>query len=548
MKSKPDVVGASHSGAVAPDPRAGRPFAARRAAVASPHELASAAGLDVLRRGGSAVDAMVAVNSTLGVVYPHMSGAGGDAFWLIHDAATGRQHVLNASGRAAQAATRDSYRGDAIEPRGPRAALTVPGAVDGWVRAHERFGRLSLGECLASAIAYAEEGFPVPASLERFAVEAVELLSALPATAAVFLHADGSPYRRGEILRNRGLASTLEAIAESGSEAFYRGPIAERIAGYLAANGGVLSAEDFAAHRSDWVDPLRVAYRGFTAVAPPPNSQSFAGLQILGALEHHDVGALADDPVRYVDLLVRATARAFQDRDRYLTDPLHMERSAEDLLAPDYLAELADELGRGAPPEPLLKPAAAGDTTFSCAVDADGNAAAVIQSIYHEWGSGVVGGDTGVLMQNRGSFFSLDPDHANCLAPGKRTAHTLCAAMLLGAEGPVLVYGTMGGEGQPQTQAAIATRVVDFGMNVQEAIDAPRWLLGRTWGDDHRGLRLEGRFGEAVAAELAALGHEHVSLTEPFDVLMGHAQAIQIFPERLEAAFDPRSDGAALGI
>src|SRR6185312_9495875 len=240
------------------------------------------------------------------------------------------------------------------------------------------------------------------------------------------------------------------------------------IGAYLARHGGVLTADDFAAHRSDWVAPVRVGYRGRTAVAPPPNSQGFAGLQILGMLEHVDVAGLAGDPAGYVDAVVRATALAFEDRDRLLTDPAFAEIPLDRLLSAEYLEERAATLRSGAPAPALVSPRAAGDTTFSCAVDADGNAAAVIQSIYQEWGSGVVAGDTGVLLQNRGCFFSLDPAHPNRLEPGKRTAHTLTAAMLIGDDGPELVYGAMGGEGQPQTQAALATRVVDHGCSVAE--------------------------------------------------------------------------------
>jgi gamma-glutamyltranspeptidase len=530
------------------DPRYGRSFVARHAAVAAPHELASAAGLGVLARGGSAVDAMVAVNATLAVVYPHMTGAGGDAFWLLHDAATGEQHVLNASGRAAMAADRSDHDGDAIAFRGPGAALTVPGAVDGWLEAHGRFGRLPLAECLRPAIDYARDGFPVGASLARFSVASLELLRAFPTTAATYLKGDGSPYRQGEILRTPRLADTLEVVAEGGRAAFYEGAVAREIGAFLARHGGVLSADDLAAHRSDWVAPLRVGYRGRTALAPPPNSQGLAALQILGLLDHLDLAALAGDPVAYVDRLVRATAIAFQDRDRHLTDPEHMDVDPQDLLDEDYLAERAVALGAPRPARALAAPAAAGDTTFSCAVDCDGNAAGVIQSIYAEWGSGMVAGDTGLLLQNRGCAFSLDPAHHNCLAPGKRTAHTLTAGMLLGDDGPELVYGTMGGEGQPQTSASIVTRVVDHGLSVQEALDAPRWLLGRNWGEEHRGLRLEGRFGPSVASALTARGHENVTLVEDFTELVGHAQAIAVRPGRLEAAADPRSDGAALGL
>lgn len=530
------------------DPRYGRSFLARSAAVASPHELASVAGLGVLARGGTAVDAMVAVNAALGVVYPHMSGPGGDAFWLIHDAERGDQHVLNASGRAGRAATCERYTGAAIDTRGPAAALTVPGAVDGWVQAHQRFGRLPLADCLEPAIAYARDGFPVSDSLARFAAGGLGLLRVVPTTAAIYLKGDGTPYGVGEILRNPRLATTLEAVAVHGREGFYGGPVAREIGAYLTHNGGVLDADDLAAHRSDWETPVTVGYRGRTAIAPPPNSQGFAGLQILGMLEHFDLASLADDPVGYVDAIVRATALAFRDRDRYLTDPDHAAIAVHQLLDETYLAERAELLRRPTPAAPVTLPAVMGDTTFSCAVDRYGNAAAVTQSIYAEWGSGVVAGETGVLMQNRGCFFSLDPDHHNCLVPGKRTAHTLTAGLLLGPDGLELVYGTMGGEGQPQTSAAIATRVVDHGLSVQEAIDAPRWLLGRNWGEDHRGLRLEGRFGPAVAEALAGRGHENVTLVDDFTDLMGHAQAIRVLGDHLEGAADPRSDGAALGL
>jgi gamma-glutamyltranspeptidase/glutathione hydrolase len=457
--------------------------------------------------------------------------------------------VLNASGRAAAAASRELYAGAAeIAPRGPRAALTVPGAVDGWVQAHARFGRLAFADCLRPAIDLARDGFPLAESPARYAAACRELLAATPATAAAYLGADGAPPRRGDVVRLPRLADTLEAIAETGRGAFYEGDIAAAIAAYLAREGGVLTADDLAAHRSDWVEPARVAYRGRTAVAPPPNSQGFAGLQILGLLEHVDVAALAGDPAAYVDAVVRSTALAFEDRDRYLCDPDFGDVPLERLLDPAYLAERAEALPGGAPAAALATPRAAGDTTFSCAVDADGNAAAVIQSIYQEWGSGVVAGDTGVLLQNRGCFFSLDPAHPNVLAPGRRTAHTLTAAMLIGAGGPELVYGAMGGEGQPQFQAALATRVVDHGRSVAEAVCEPRWLLGRTWGDEHRGLRLEARFGADVARDLAARGHENVSLVEDWDDVMGHAQAIHVLADHLEAAADPRGDGAALGL
>jgi gamma-glutamyltranspeptidase len=532
------------------DPRSGRPFTARRAAVASPHQLASSSGLWALARGGSAVDAMVAVNATLGVVFPHMTGPGGDAFWLIHHAASGATEVLNASGRAAARATPERYRafGPAIEPRGPAAALTVPGAVDGWIQAHRRYGKLSLQECLEPAIGYARDGFPVSRHLAAYSASFLPLLRAHDRTAACFLKADRSPYAEGETMANPRLAATLEAVAHGGREAFYEGPIARAVTGYLATHGGVLSAEDFAAHKSDWVTPVQVAYRGRTVVTTPPNSQGLAHLQMLGMLEHFNVAATAGDAAAYIHLLVGATRLAFEDRDRYLTDPAFGEIPTTRLLDDRYLAERAALLGqhsRGLPSRPAL----AGDTTFACAVDAAGNAAAVIQSLYFEWGSGVVAGDTGLLLQNRGSSFSLDPAHPNRLQPRKRTLHTLMASMLLGPGGkPELIYGTMGGEGQPQTQTAMVTRMVDHGLGVQEAVDAPRWLYGRTWGAAHQGLRLEARFGEQVAQALTQRGHANVELVDPWSDTMGHAQAIKVFPHRLEAAADPRSDGTAAGM
>jgi len=527
------------------------PFVARRAAVAAPHRLAAAAGLRILAEGGNAVDAMVACNAVLGVVYPHMTGPGGDAFWLIYDAVSRRAFALNASGRAGAGATREAYLGDGagmIAPRGPRAALTVPGAVDGWAQSNSRFGTLPLRACLAPAIQYARDGYPVSRGQARWTRSHRDLLAAYPSTARVFLKRDGGPFEVGDLFHNPLLAATLEAIGDGGRDAFYTGAIAEAVGAFLQRHGGVLTADDFAHHTSEWQEPIAVRYRGRLAINLPPNSQGFTALQILGILDHLDVRGTVDDPLRYVDLMVRATALAFEDRDQYLTDPTFSHIPLDRLLSEPYLAERAALMGRRTSAEATPAPRVAGDTTFSCCVDAAGNAVGVIQSLYFEWGSGVVAGDTGLLLQNRGTFFSLDPEHHNRLEPGKRTSHTLTAAMLLGEGGsPSLVYGAMGGEGQPQTQAAIATRVVDHDLDVQAAVDAPRWLFGRTWGEEYRGLRLEGRFGESAVAGLRARGHERVSLVDGWDELMGHAQAIQVFADRVEAAADPRSDGAALG-
>ncbi len=494
---------------------------------------------------------MVATNATLGVVFPHMSGLGGDAFWLIYDAKTRETHVLNASGRAAASATRERYvAGGAthIEPRGARAALTVPGAVDGWLEAHRRFGRLPLADCIDPAIQYAHDGFPVSPSLAWWSASSLELLRSCPATAVTYLKGDGSPYATGETLQNLPLARTLAAIAADGRAGFYEGPVAREIAGSLAQSGGVLTQQDLSSHHSSWLAPIQIGYRDRVIVNTPPNSQGFSILQILGMLEHFDIRSLAGRDSDYIDIVVRATELAFKDRDRYLTDPEFEHIPLEELLSPRHLESMADLLRHGHPFVESSSAVLAGDTTFSCAVDAEGNVAGVIQSIYFEWGSGFVAGKTGVLLHNRGSFFSLDPEHPNRLEPGKRTFHTLAAGMAFDRTGqPELVFGTMGGEGQPQTQVAILTRVIDHDYSVQEAIDAPRWLYGRTWGDEHRGLRMEARFGDRVAKDLIGRGHGNVKLVDPWTDLMGHAQAIRIFPNRLEGAADPRGDGVALG-
>ncbi|MBI3967837.1 MAG: gamma-glutamyltransferase [Chloroflexi bacterium] len=528
----------------------GQPFVATKAAVASPHQLASAAGLRALLAGGTAVDAQIAVHAVLSVVYPNMTGLGGDAFWLIFEAATGQVHALNGSGRSAAAATRERYRSlgyDRIPPRGPHAALTVPGAVDSWFEAHRRFGRLSIGFLLEPAIDYAESGSPVGSSLAGWLARDVELLSRYEATRRSFLSPEGAPPRAGDRLAQPDLARTLRAIAANGPDELYRGDTARRLLAALGTAGSPLAQADLAEHRSNWVEPISLRYRAFDAYNFPPNSQGFAALQILGILQSTGVASLDHLSAEYVHLVVEATKLAFEDRDRYLTDPEFAPIPLSDLLDRDYLRRRAGLIGEHARRR-VEPPRAVGDTSFSAAVDADGNAVAMIQSLYFDFGTAFVAGDTGILLQSRGCYFSLDDRHPNRLEPRKRTAHTLTPALLLRDGRPALVYGAMGGEGQPQTQAALVTRVVDFGLDPQAAIDAPRWLYGPTWGETTVALRLESRFPSAVAADLRSRGHE-VDLLGRWDELMGHANAIQIDRDRgcLLAGFDPRSDGAALG-
>jgi gamma-glutamyltranspeptidase/glutathione hydrolase len=530
------------------DPRYGRPFLARKAAVASPNNLATVVGNKILQKGGNAVDAMVAVNSTLGVVFPHMTGTGGDAFWLIYDAETDKQYVLNASGQSAKHISLEDYEGqDSIDDRGPRSAITVPGAVGGWYEAHQRFGKLPFATCLESAIEYARNGFPVSESLAAFSEKKLDILRYYPSTAKVFLKDEVSPYMVGEIMKNPDLADTLEEIANKGSEAFYNGSVTDKICNFLEENRGFLEREDFANYKPEWVDPLTANYRGKTVSAPPPNSEGMATIQILGMLDNIEKEKLYESPATFINYFTRATALAFQDRKSYLADPAFYDVPTDKLTSDAYLANRADKLVHPMVSSPEEKIDAEGDTTFSCAVDEDGNAVGVIQSLYWEWGSGLVAEDTGILLQNRGTYFSLDPDLREKLEPEKRPGHTLTTSMVVGDDGPELIVGAMGGDGQPQSQATIMARVIDRKVNVQEAIDEPRWLLGRTWGETVNELRLENRFSDEVLRELKEMGHKDIHFIDGFSDLVGHAQAIQILPDRIEAAADPRANGLALG-
>lgn len=534
-----------------PSRRTGRqPVLAIHGVVAAPHQAAAQTGLRMLQRGGSAVDAAIAANAILGVVYPHMAGVGGDLFCLLWDARLERLEGLNASGRAARGASIEGYRerGHATIPtRGPLAALTVPGAVDGWSELHRRLGRLPFGELLGPAIELAEAGFPVPESLAIWSALAGEALQEDATTCATFRPA-GRPLRMGERFELRRLAGTLRGIAEGGSDPFYHGAIAEQVGAYLAARGGILTADDFAAHRSDWVDPISVPYRGYTAYQLPPNTQGFTALEILRILDGLDVAAMGDLSVAYVHTMAEAARLAFEDRDRYLCDPDFVEIPLARLLSPEWAAELRQRIDPTRRPVASTLHTSGGDTCYLCAVDREGNAVSLIQSVYHDFGSAVVAGETGILLQNRGASFSLDPRHPNRLEPDKRTSHTIIPAMLFGGGRPTLVYGAMGGEGQPQTQAALVTRTVDFGYDVQRAIEAPRWLYGRTWGAESTALSLEEDAGAETAAQLVRMGHA-VRTVPPWSDSMGHAQATWIDHEQgvLWAGADPRGDGAAAG-
>ncbi|GKV56483.1 putative gamma-glutamyltransferase YwrD [Sporosarcina sp. NCCP-2222] len=530
------------------DPRYGSSFMAKKNAVATPNELASMAANRILNKGGNAIDAMVTANAVLGVVFPHMTGAGGDSFWLIYDAKSGKRYSLNATGRSGKEVTLDKFdRAKGMDIRGPKAVTTVPGAVSGWIAAHERFGKLPLKECLQPAIGYAYDGFPVSHSLAKFLEVSLTLLRTYPSTAKVYLKEGVAPYMVGDTMKNPDLGRTLELIAKHGKDAFYKGEIADMVTRFLQEHGGLLTKEDFEKHEADWSEPVQVEYGDREVIAPPPNSAGMVTLQILGMMDHLDITSLKGHEEKFIDYFTRATAFSFMDRDQYLDDPDFNKVPTDILLSKEYFKERVNKMHDPALGPPENGYANKGDTTFSCAVDEEGNAVGVIQSLYWEWGSGVVAEGTGMMLQNRGSYFSLDPKSHNRLEPNKRPAHTLTCSMVFKDGKPEMVLGAMGGDGEPQTQALIIMRVLNQGYSVQEAIDAPRWLLGRTWGDHVRGLRLEGRYDKGIVKKLEDLGHINVEMIENFSDLMGHAQAIRIWPDRLEAGADPRAGGLAIG-
>lgn len=547
-------------------PHTGRPpILTERGMVATSHYQASAAGFRVLRQGGSAVDAVIAANAVLSVVYPHYAGLGGDGFWLIHDPRRKGVQALNASGPAAGNATIDYYREknlEGIPSRGPLAALTVPGAVDGWREAHERYGRMAWEDLFDDAIYCAREGVAVSRSLADWMGKDYSVFQKHPSSAAIFLPA-GQALREGDRLVQTELANSLESIAREGPrQGFYESSIAERICQALLQEGCPLRPGDFEAYKAEWVAPILSTYRDYTTVEFPPNTQGFAALQILNLIEGYDVASWGDGTFEYYQHMAEAVKLAFADRDAWLADPRSADIPLKQLLSKEYAHERRQQIDvnramqmdmvePGIPPRAKAAQSgvgAGGDTCYFCAVDESGLAVSSIQSIFHDFGSAEVGGDTGILLQNRGSAFSLDPEHPNSLKPGKRPFHTLIPAMLLRDEKPYLVYGTMGGEGQPQTHAAMVTRLVDFGYDVQQAIEAPRWLMGRTWGAKTQDLSLEGRISDEVMRELKLRG-QPVKILEDWNDNMGHAQAIRIDREGgfLEGGADPRGDGLAIG-
>ena len=519
------------------------------AMVASSQPLASQAGLEILKGGGNAVDAAIAMAAVLNVTEPNMTGVGGDAFMMVYSAKTRKIEALNASGRAPRALTAERVAGLGHKqmPLSGMETITVPGAFDGWVTLLEKHGTMKLPDLLAPAIALAENGFPVMEKTVADWIPEVEKLRRMPASASTYL-VNGEAPKPGDIFVQKNLARTLRTLAKGGRDAYYHGEIGRAIVDYCQKNGGYLTMEDLAEHKSTWVEPISTTYRGHTLYEFPPNNQGLTALLLLNILEGVDLASMRNDPARYYHTLIEATKIAFADRNRYIADPAFAKVPVQELLSRDYAAKRRALIN----PDKAIDPPAYGevkmgsDTTYFTVVDKDRNAVSFINSLFNSFGSGVVAGETGIMLHNRGSGFVLQADHPNRLEPGKRPFHTLIPAMVFKDGRLFMSYGVMGGDIQAQGHAQVLINLIDRGLNLQQAIDAPRvrYVSGR-------GVMLEDTLPPSVIAALVARGHERV--LPPAGImhraLMGGGQAIIIDPQTgaLLGASDIRKDGLAIG-
>jgi gamma-glutamyltranspeptidase / glutathione hydrolase len=529
---------------------------ARHGMVAAAHPLAVQVGLDVLKRGGSAVDAAIATNAALGLMEPVSCGLGGDLFAMVWDPASGKLYGLNGSGRCPAALTPDKVPADqdgTIPPYTPYA-WTVPGCADAWFALHARFGRLPMKELLQPTIAYAREGVPVPRVIAGVWPIGARRFKDKPGFAEVFLPGGKAP-AEGEPFANPALARTLDLLATGGRNAFYTGEIAARLVAYSDKVGGFFSMADLAAHRSDWVDPIATTYRGRTVWELPPNGQGLAALEMLNILERHDLKALGRDNPDFWHLLVEAKKLAYEDRARYYPDPAFTTTPVAGLLDRAYAARQDARLDM-AKAQTALEPGnpalAHGDTTFLVAADDKGMMVSLIQSNYTGFGSGYVVPELGFGIQDRGALFALKPGHPNVMAPGKRPFHTIIPAFLTQDGMPLMAFGVMGGDMQPQGHVQILVNILDLGMDLQQAGDAPRFYhtgssepTGTVMTDGGQ-LALEPGVSDAVRKELARRGHRIVDASP---LAFGGYQAVWRDPKTgvYFGATESRKDGCAAG-
>jgi gamma-glutamyltranspeptidase/glutathione hydrolase len=520
---------------------------AREGMVATSQPLATEAGVSILKKGGNAFDAAIATALTLSVVEPMSTGIGGDAFLLYHCAADNTVYGVNGSGRCPARLTLEALRQRGLTdvPQRGFGSVTVPGAIDAFFAVHERHGALPMADVFEPAMHYASEGFPVSEIIASQWQAAVPLLSQYPASARTYL-IDGKAPCAGDVHRQPNLARTLQLLASEGREAFYRGEIARRIVEFSQAHGGFFTLEDFAAHTTEWVEPISTDYRGYTVLELPPNGQGITALIALNILEGFDVAGMAYGSAPYYHLLIEATKQAYADRNRYVADPACAAIPVQGLLSKAYAAARRQEMtldraGEYAAGDPLPF----SNTVYVSCVDRERNVVSLIHSLFMGFGSGVVAGDTGICLHNRGAGFVAAPGHANALAPGKRPLHTIIPAMILHADQPWVCYGVMGGDMQAQGHVQVAINLIDFDMNVQEAIEAPRYrILGG------RKVALERAIPHGIRHALQAMGHELFPYGEiPPGTPYGGGQAILIDRARgvLQGGSDHRKDGCAIG-
>jgi gamma-glutamyltranspeptidase/glutathione hydrolase len=514
--------------------------------VASPHHLASSAGLRVLEDGGSAMDAAIATNAMLTVLYPDQTAIGGDCFFLAFAASSGETVAFNGSGAAAQDASASQLRdqGYTTMPAKGGLTVTVPGTIDAWVQGHERFGTLELERLLRPAAILARDGFPVSPRLATVFQRQQEMIAEWPALQSLMFGEGVSP-RAGSLLRCPDLATTLGEIGKRGRDAFYMGATAQAIADAVQASGGWLTTEDLEGHEGEWTEPVAAGFEGTTILTTPPNSQGVT-VQIALGLAARDLNDRPWGSARQVHSLVEASRRAYGVRDQHLGDPRFIDIDTVAFLDEAFLDGLwadfdADAASRG-------YDSRAGDTVYLCAIDRDGNAVSMIQSLFGAFGSSVVAGSTGILLQNRGSYFSLVDGHPNELQGGKRTLHTLMPSMMFDERGLLGPIGTQGGDAQAQIQLQLITNLLLHDMEPQQAIDAPRWISSASREGSGSAVALEDGFPDGAVQGLAARGHA-ITLIEGWNGNAGHAQMILVDQQSgtLKGAADPRADGAALG-
>jgi len=540
---------------------AGLPHASRSEIIA-PHGMAATSqplatqiALDILKAGGSAVDAAIAANAALGLMEPTGSGIGGDLFAIVWDAEKQELTGLNASGRAPAAMTIEHFRElglDQIPPYGP-LPVSVPGAVDGWFELHDRYGRLPMSDVLAPAIAYARNGFPVSEVIAYYFGLSATTRQEFPGFAETFMP-DGKMPQKGEVFRNPRLANTYEAIAQGGREAFYKGDIARKIDAYMTEQGGLLRYEDLAAHRSEWITPVSTSYRGWDVYELPPNGQGIAALQILNILEGYDIASMGFGSTEYLHTLVEAKKLAYEDRAKFYADMDFADVPVETLISKEYADERRQLISMESAAQSL--PAGdmkleEGDTIYLTVADKDGNMVSLIQSNYRGMGSGMTPGDLGFVLQDRAELFNLDENHANALEPGKRPFHTIIPAFVMKDGKPLMSFGVMGGSMQPQGHVQIVVNMLDFGMNLQEAGDAARVRHGgssQPTGEvmvDGGTIFMERGFSEETRNALEALGHKLGDTDGSFGgyqaILRDHEQGVYY------GASEVRKDGQAAG-